>query len=206
MNLSPRNKLIMVAVGLVVVVGLLVALLVVPQFGKIADMESRISDADARAEQARALLSRRQEAKANAAFTDAALLELSASVPESPDLPSLLIELQDLAYENNVILQSVRPSDLTDSGSGFLAVPLEIRVRGSWAENVEFVQALNTLVRQIRVLTVTTNLLSDAELSEGVVTFDPYAVETKVIVETYVIPALSRPSTSTAVPAPPAGQ
>lgn len=200
MKLSPRNQLILVAAAVVVIFVVLVVLVVMPQFRRLSDMEARINEADARADQAQALLARRQEAKANAAGTDASLLELAAAVPENPDLPSLLIELQDLAYDYNVVLFSVRPEELDQPGTGYLSLPIEIVVRGAWADTVEFTQALMTLSRQLRVVSSSSEVLDEGDLDKGVVTLDPYSVSSVVKVETYLIPAAS---TTTTVPGAP---
>jgi Tfp pilus assembly protein PilO len=201
MKLSPRNQLILVAAAVVVLAVVLVVGLVLPQFRRLSEMETRIAEADKRADEAQALLARRQEAKSAAAGTDAALLEIAASVPEKPDLPSLLIELQDLAYEYNVELKSVKPDELSDPKDGYIALPLNLTINGLWADTVEFTQALMTLSRQVRVVSTATDLRGEGDNKKGVVTFDDYAVESVILIETYLIP--SNPASATAAPAAP---
>ncbi len=119
MKLSPRYTLILVSLGILLVVIVAAVVLVVPQFTKLSELDANIGSADEQIAQSQNLLRERQQAKDNAAFTDAALLELAAAVPETPDLPSLIIELQDIAYESNVQIRVIEPADL-EQGAGFV--------------------------------------------------------------------------------------
>jgi type IV pilus assembly protein PilO len=200
MKLSPRYTLILTAVGILVFVVILAVVLVVPQFGKLAEIESMIGDADDQAAQAESLLTARQEAKEQAAFTDAALLELATAVPENPDLPSVIIELQDLAYDCNVQLRVIAPTDLVQS-TGYVTMPFEVEVWGSWADAVDFVQRVEQLERQVRIVESTTQVLDEGDLLEAVDDLDDYSVTTTLLLESYVIPA-SPDQTGTVPPAP----
>lgn len=201
MKLSPRYTLILTAVGILLAVVILAVVLVLPQFGRLAEVETQISTSQQQADEAQALLEQRQAAKRDAAATDAQLLELAAALPENPDLPSLIIELQDVAYECNVQLRLVEPQPMT-SGDGFVSVPLGLRIWGNWADSVEFIQRLQKLTRQVRVVDMTTDVLGEGDLIVGVEQLDPYSVESQIVLETYVIPSAN--ATGTAVPPAPA--
>lgn len=201
MKLSPRYTVILTAVGVLAVIVLLAMVLVVPQIQRVNDLDEQIETADAQISQAEALLKSRQEAKERASVTDAALLELTAAVPENPDLPSLIIELQDLAYQSNVQLRAIEPADLVQA-QGYLTMPLSIRVRGDWADSVDFVQRLRKLTRQLRVIEADSKVMAESDLTEGVEEVPQYSVETNLLIESYIIPAESGQTGS--VPADPA--
>jgi len=201
MKLSPRYTLILVSLGILLVVIVAVAVLVVPQFTKLSELDANIGSADEQIAQSQNLLRERQQAKDNAAFTDAALLELAAAVPETPDLPSLIIELQDIAYESNVQIRVIEPADL-EQGEGFVTMPLTVQVWGAFADAVDFTQRLSELTRQLRLVDVKTTLLDESETLEAVEPLSPYSVETEILAESYVIPSAQESSATAPAPAP----
>lgn len=201
MKMAPRTQLILVAVGIIVVLAVLAGVLVVPQFGRLSSTEAQIATKEAEIDQAQALLEARQAAKENAAGTDAALLELGASVPENPDLPSLIIELQDVAYSSNVMLMSVAPSDILPMG-GYSALPIDLEVKGEWTDCVDFLQRLHELQRQVRLVEVSTNVRGPGDDEGAIKDLPPYAVNQVIKLNTYIIPADSADEGG-APPAPP---
>jgi Tfp pilus assembly protein PilO len=199
MRLSPRLTLILVIVGVVLVVVVAAVVLVFPQISRMTNVEGQMSSLDDQVTQAENLLAARQEAKDRAAFTDAALLELAAAVPENPDLPSLIIELQDRAYESNVQLRVIEPSDLVQESS-WVSMPITVTCWGSWADTVDFVQQVRKMERQVRIVETGSDLLDEDESAdEAVEPLDEYSVETQLLIETYLIPSSESSST---VPAP----
>ena len=75
------------------------------------DTTTQIQEAEQEVDEANALLLQRQDMKDRAAQTDAAYLRLANSVPETPELPSLIIELQDVALQSGVNFEGLRPED-----------------------------------------------------------------------------------------------
>lgn len=185
---SPRSKLILTILVALVVVIAAAALLIVPQARKIASLERDLAGIDDEMTQATNLLRVRQEAKANASSTDAASLALAAAIPENPDLPSLIIELQDVAYANDVQIRSVEPKELKEE-DGYVAVPVGITIWGSWTDTVEFVQQISKLGRQVRIVETVTSLPGDDAVADAAIaSLGKYTVQTDIVVETYVIP------------------
>lgn len=201
MKLAPRYTLILVAIGILLVVVVAAVVLVVPQFTKLSELDANIGSADEQISQSQNLLRARQQAKDDAAFTDAALLELAAAVPETPDLPSLIIELQDVAYDNNVQLRTIEPAELAQ-GEGYVTMPLTVQVWGGFADSVDFVQSLSDLTRQLRLVDVKMTVLDESDSMEAVETLGSYSVETEILVESYVIPSAQESSATVPAPAP----
>lgn len=201
MKLSPRYMVILTGVGVVAVIVVLALVLVVPQVQRMNELDEQIATADMQISQAESLLKTRQEAKEKASVTDAALLELAAAVPENPDLPSLIIELQDVAYASNVQLRVIEPADLVQA-EGYLTMPLTVKIWGDWADSVDFVQRVRELTRQIRLVEVTAKVLPEADREKAVEPLDYYSTETNLLIESYIIPAES--GQTGAAPADPA--
>jgi Tfp pilus assembly protein PilO len=151
MKLSPRNRLIL-TIALAVVVALAVgAFLVYPKFGQLSDLDSQISQAQSDIDQAKALLEQRQAIKGQAAETDAALLRLANELPESPELASLIIELQDTANEAGVEFRTLTP-DAPVQNTGFASIKMKMEVLGGWADTIDFMQRVRKLTRQVRIV------------------------------------------------------
>lgn len=193
MKLSPKMTVVITAVGVMLVVVLTAVLLVLPQFGRLSELDKQVQASENGIDQAKTVLQSRQASRDEAAVTDAALLELVAAVPENPDLPSLIIEMQDLAYESNVRVKTIKPSGVTP-GTGWLEMPLEITIDGDWADTVDFIQRLQQLTRQVRIKGVDSVLMA--------IDSQPTNVQTTIELTTYLIPSAKSSSTATPQPQP----
>lgn len=209
LSLSPRNKLIVVAaICAVVIIGVGVAL-ILPTYSKISVLNGQMDTAEKEYVSAKTLLEQRYQVKNQAAQTDARLIQLAVAVPENPDLPSLIIDLEDTAYQAGVVLRSVRPNDPVppEEGGGYMGLPIDMEVWGSWSDSIDFIDRLSKMPRQLRINSFDVKLLSppapEEKASYGL-SFPPYyQVSSSVKVTAYVIPAASAPA-SAAVP--PVGQ
>lgn len=208
MNLSPRNKLIALAVAVVLVVVVLVAVLVLPQFGRLKDLSAQIDQANTEAAAAKTLLEQRLQVKNQAAVTGNALLQLANAIPENPELPSLIIELQDAAYASGVSMRNVTPlPPVQNEGETFVSVGLGMQVWGTWSDTVDFLGRLRSLGREVRVQRFESGVLGEGDGEIAGIKMPPYyQIRTDISVMTYVIPAGSAGATATPapVPAPPA--
>jgi len=199
MKMGPREQLILVIVGLVLVLVVVGALLVWPQIQKLNSMDAQVAVAHQQVQSAEALLAQRQTIKNRAADTDAQWIELATLVPENPDLPSLIIDLQDAAFASGVQLQSVAPSDPKASLDGtYLMIPMELKIWGTWADTVDYLKRIMELNRGLRITESGSSLLDAASPSNP--QLPEWSVSTVMQIEAYVIPASQ--SASAAVPAP----
>lgn len=204
MNLSPRNKLLLTIGAVVVVVVALAAALVLPQLSKLGQLAADQEAAEQEAQSARMLLEQRRDVRNRAAATDAKLMQLATAFPENPELTSAIIELQDLAYENEVQIRMITPAELVPRTS-HLALPIELQFWADWRETVDFTQQIMTLNRQYRVVNLSARPLTPGETGTSTlrVDLDPYPVSVTLQLEAYVIPAAGdAPVPAPAAPAP----
>lgn len=199
MNLTPRNKLLLTIGAAVVLVVVLAALLVLPQINKLGQLTAEQQAAEQAAQNARTLLEQRRDVRNRAAATDAALMQLGTAFPENPEQTSAIIELQDLAYENEVQIKSITPAELAPRAS-HLAMPIELQFWADWRESVDFTQQIMSLNRQYRVVEMSARRLTTGEAPAETlkVDLDPYAVAVTLQLEAYIIPA----ATEASAPAP----
>lgn len=205
MNLSPRNKLIATAAAAAIVVIVLAVALVVPQFGKLGEVRGEIDRAIQDSESATTLLEQRRQVRSEAAVTDAKLLQLAVAIPENPDLPSLIIDLQDTAYDSGVVIMNVQTAgpEFTKDAA-FAALPVTLEVWGTWSDTVDYLQRLQNTERELRDNGFTCEVLPAAkEDNKSGLTFPPYyQVRSTVRLRAYVIPSNESTGTSSAVPTP----
>lgn len=186
MKIGPREQLILVIVGLAAVLVAIGFLLVLPQYQKLGKLDDQIATAQQQVQSSKTLLAQREQIKNRAAETDAKALRLANLVPESPDLPSLIIELQDVAFASGVQLQTFSPAELA-AKTGYSAVPISIGVVGTWSDTVDFLSGLSKIERGVRVVDFS------SAVSPTIATADPtlpnYSETTQIHLEAYAIPA-----------------
>jgi Tfp pilus assembly protein PilO len=200
MNIGPREQLIVAGVAIVVVVVAIAGLLVFPKFQELAVLDQNISAAQAGVDKAKGVLALREASKNRTVENDARWLRLANLVPDGPDLPSLIVELQDAAFTSGVQLVAVTPS-APNATSQYYAIPVELQVLGTWADTVDFFQRAAKLDRGIRITdSVTARTTNTEQLSRENETIPDYAELTTIRVEAYMIP--SSPASGTAAPAP----
>jgi len=202
MKIGPREQIGAVAIGVVAILVALVAFLIWPQVQKLGELDTQIATAQQQVSAAKGLVAQREQSKQRAADTDASWLRLSNLIPEGPDLPSLIIELQDVAFASGVQLVVVTPSTpVKSTAAEYYTVPVQLEVIGTWADTVDYMQRLYKLNRGLRIVEFTTQTTTNVqELTKENETLPDYAVHTTIKVEVYMVPA-SAASTPTPAPA-----
>jgi Tfp pilus assembly protein PilO len=93
------------------------------------------------------------------------IFRLVKAMPDTPDMPSLLVDLSRLARESGVNLQSVKPSALTPLVQGYAVLPVTVTVAGTFASVNAFLARMRAQVTAGRRLHVSGRLLLANELS-----------------------------------------
>jgi Tfp pilus assembly protein PilO len=201
MKIGPREQII-IAVAVVVVILIAIAVgLILPQIGTNSDLDKSIVTARGDVERAKGLLALRAQSKDRAAATDAKWLRLADLVPESPDLPSLIVELQDAAFASGVQMTAVTPSPPT-VGATYYTIPIQVTVIGTWPDSVDYLQRLMKLNRGLRVVQSSSARTSnEAQKDLENVALPDYALLTTIKVEAYMIPSAASSTTTTPAPA-----
>ena len=199
MKIGPREQLILLIVGLAVVLAAVVALLVWPQYQKQKSLDAQITTAEQQLSASRALLAQRQTIKNQAATTDAQWLRLASLVPENPDLPSLIIDLQDAAFASGVQIVAMNPGEPTESADkSYVIIPLGLSIAGTWADTIDYLKRIQKLPRGLRESSFTAVVTPAPPVGS---TLPNYSEATAIKLEAYMIPA-STSTTPAAVPAP----
>jgi type IV pilus assembly protein PilO len=201
MKIGPREQIILAIVGVVLVIAAIGAFLIWPQVQRLSALDGEIATARADVASAQAMLQTVEQSKARASETDAKWLRLANLVPDGPDLPSLIVELQDSAFDSGVQLLGVTPSNPVPTSS-YYSIPIQVEIIGTWADTVDYLQRLVKFNRGVRVVESSTTRVSNADVaSKENLPIPDYAEHTVIKLEAYMIPSASALTTPTAPPA-----
>jgi len=155
MKLTSMQKMIIALVAIVAIAILAVVLLIVPRFTELADLETEAQAAQQSLQQAQALLAQLEQAKTRAADTQAELLKLGTEVPDSPQLPTLIIEVQDISNASGISLTRIGPQQpVVAAGTGYSEIVLDTTLQGTWADLLDYLRRLNRTTRLLRITDV----------------------------------------------------
>jgi type IV pilus assembly protein PilO len=155
MKLTSKQKMLAVIALIVVVIVAAVLLLVVPKFGELAQLDADMQAAADQVAQTQTLVAQLEQAKSNASLTQAELLALANQMPENPELPSVLIELQDVSNSAGVRFDRITPGEAAPDPTGrFKEMPISVEVSGRWADVLDYMRRINGMTRAIRMTDV----------------------------------------------------
>ncbi|MBN2848049.1 MAG: type 4a pilus biogenesis protein PilO [Coriobacteriia bacterium] len=188
-RLSAAAKLVIAIAVIGVLAIAFIFLAILPMFQEASDLDLQIEDEKVKLTTAEALLARRQSAKAQSATNEVELMQIANRVPDSPQLPSVIIELQDVANYAGLEFVQIQVGDLVPGkepeGGGepqYSAVPVTVLLDGDWVDVTEYFHRLDTLDRGIRVTSSTFTYVPETEDV-------PAYVQANIVLEVYVMAA-----------------
>jgi len=206
MKFTVQQRFIAVIVVMVLVAVLIVALLVAPQFTRLANLDQSVAQAQADADAARVLLGQRQDIKARSAETEAKIMRLANQLPENPDLPTFIIELQDVINESDLDFAELAPSEPGPTEHGYEIISIDLLVQGEWVDVVDMLQRLRRVTRQIRIVEFTISEFEPpAPTTEVTPPVEPdprNLVQSSMTIEIYTMGEPQPAQVATPVPAP----
>lgn len=200
MNLSSGQKLIIAVVLIAVVAAAVFFALILPEYQKMASLDDDIAASEAEIDSARAQLEQRQAVKARSPQIEAELLALANELPENPEMPSLIIELQDTVNTSGMEFVSIQPREPEVRDGGYIAIPSEMVAVGTWQDCVDLLQRLRRITRQVRIVEFTTEVYEDPNATEESADTTT-EVQVVILIEVYTMTDAADSSTA-APPAP----
>jgi len=206
MKLTIQQKFIAAIAAMALVAVLIVVLLVVPQFTRLTNLGQSVAQAQADADAARVLLEQRQEIKARSAETEAKIMRLANQLPENPELPTFIIELQDVINEAGLDFAELSPSEPAVSAAGYDVISIDMVVQGEWVDVVDMLQRLRRVTRQIRIVSFDISEFEPpapaTEVTPAVEPDPRNLVQSSVTIEIYTMGELQPAQEATPVPDP----
>jgi type IV pilus assembly protein PilO len=180
----------------ILILGLLIIVLVVVGYYFLL-LRPLLGTLDARAQERSAkeseLASLQQEvaqleaAKRNAPETERQLLELAKRVPTQPEIPTLVVQIEDVADASGVSQLSIEPGTPgpPPGGGNFSVVPVTMSFEGTYEQLQDFLLRTRNLARLVTVNSVTYCRVVPLGVGESACTIEevPAAGETTTLPE-----------------------
>src|SRR5215217_4585492 len=146
MNRNDRNILILGILGIVIVVIGFYFLLLSPLLQRLNEQAQAREDKQAQLE----------EVRRNSPEIERQLLELSKRIPTQPQIPTLVVQVQEIAVASGVTQLVVEPGDATAPAGGgdYRIVPVTMQFNGNYDQMQDFLLRIRNLTRLVTVTDV----------------------------------------------------
>ncbi len=167
--MSRRMRVILVGVVLLVVAAVAWFLMLSPMRGDIASLETQIEQQRTELSAAQVQLAQAEATREEGRKNQARLLELAKMMPTAEEIPSLLLQIQDLADQSGIDFMAVTPSDTLASEVGdYRGLALDLEFSGTYFNVSDFIyRAENMVAGPGRLLAIKDIDLSTSETAEG---------------------------------------
>ena len=132
-----------VIVGLLVVAAAGYFLLISPQRSKSAELTT---EAESIQTQIQALRIANAQVRQVEPIRVADLFRVSKAMPDTDDMPAMILELNRIARDTGIRFESITPQEAVDSG-GYMRRPIDLVFDGNFYELSDFLFRLRSLVR-----------------------------------------------------------
>jgi type IV pilus assembly protein PilO len=157
MNRNDRNILILGILGIVIVVIGFYFLLLSPLLQSLNEQAHARDDKQAQLEQVQQEVNELEEVRRNSPEIQRQLLELSKRVPTQPQIPTLVVQVEEIADASGVTQLSVDPEPPTAPAGGgdYQVVPVTMQFDGTYDQMQDFLLRTRNLTRLVTVTDLT---------------------------------------------------
>lgn len=125
-------------------------LLYKPKIQQLSQMMEKQTKEEQQIKNARLTLMRLRSAKKQSNEIEQRLTRIRQVLPEESDIPSIVLQIQDIANQAGIEFVSIKPGGVIPN-NGYAEVPLEITIDGYFYDLVDFLYRLERMDRVIKV-------------------------------------------------------
>ena len=153
MSRNDRNILILGILGIVIVVIGYYFLLLSPLLQSLNEQAQAREDKQAQLEQVQQEVNELEEVRRNSPEIQRQLLELSKRIPTQPQIPTLVVQVEEIADASGVTQLSVDPEPPTAPAGGgdYQVVPVTMQFDGTYDQMQDFLLRTRNLTRLVTV-------------------------------------------------------
>jgi Tfp pilus assembly protein PilO len=167
MKITSMQKMIAVAVAFVAIAVVAIVLLVLPMFGEIDSLALQKAGAQNDLALAKSRLAQLESTKSRSTVTEAQMLKIGTEMPDSPQLPTLIMELQDIANAAGVDVTSFSPAQPSPQGGGkYTEISMNTQLTATWADMLDYLTRLNKATRLLRVTNISVSPVASTTTTE----------------------------------------
>ena len=156
MSRQDRNVLILGILAIVILVIGYYFLLLSPLLDRLNEQAQAREDKQAQLEQLQQEVNELEEIRRQSPEIERQLLELSKRVPTQPQIPTFVVQVQEIADASGVTQLSVEPGDPAPPAGGgdYQVVPVTMQFNGTYDEMQDFLLRTRNLARLVTVTDV----------------------------------------------------
>ena len=163
-----RRDLSILLLGLLIIVILIVGyyfLLLGPLRSEYADRVQERSDKEAQLAELQQQVNELEQIRDNAPEIERQLLELSKRIPEQPEIPTLVVQIQEIANAANVTQVLIQPGapGAPPGGGDFQRIPVTMSFEGTYEQLQDFLLRSRNLARLVTINEVTYEPVEEGE-------------------------------------------
>jgi type IV pilus assembly protein PilO len=151
-----RNLIILGALGIVLLIIIYYFLLLSPLLQRLDEQAQARESKQAQLEQVQQQVNELEEVRRQSPDIERQLLELSKRIPAEPQIPTFVVQVQEIADTSGVTQLSVDPESSTspEGGGEYRVVPVTMRFNGTYDEMQDFLLRTRNLARLVTVTNV----------------------------------------------------
>ena len=154
--MTNRNMLIIGALSMVLLIIGYYFLLLSPLLGRLDEQAQARADKQAQLSQVQQDVNELEEVRRNSPEIERQLLELSKRIPEQPQIPTFIVQVQEIADASGATQLSVDPEPSTppEGGGDYRVLPVTMQFQGTYDEMQDFLLRTRNLARLVTVTDV----------------------------------------------------
>lgn len=156
MNRNDRNILILGILGIVIVVIGFYFFLLSPLLQNLNDQAEARDNKRAQLEEVQQQVNELEEVRRNSPEIERQLLELSKRIPTQPQIPTFVVQIEEIADASGVTQLVVEPGDAAAPAGGgdYQTIPVTMQFNGTYDEMQDFLLRTRNLARLVTVTDV----------------------------------------------------
>jgi type IV pilus assembly protein PilO len=156
MSRNDRNILILGLLGIVIVVIGFYFFLLSPLLQSLNQQAQAREDKQAQLDEVQQQVNELEEVRRNSPEIERQLLELSKRIPTQPQIPTLVVQIQEIAGASGVTQLVVEPGDAAAPAGGgdYRIVPVTMQFNGTYDQMQEFLLRTRNLARLVTITNV----------------------------------------------------
>lgn len=191
MERNDRNTLI---IGILIILLLIVGyyfLLFSPLRSEFTQRSEEQASKEQQLQQLQQQVAELEEVARNAPEIERQLLELSKRIPTQPEIPTFVVQVEEVAQEAGVTQLSIEPGapEPPPEGGDFSSIPITMTFEGTYEQLQDFVGRILNLVRLVTINEI--NYEAAAEGEGGATTPEPGVerlLQVEIVAEVYLQP------------------